>query len=78
MNIQDILKNRPLPKEPVEIRIIKAYMQKTYNTEVVVTVKEHACIISVPSAALASTLRLELNNLIKHCALTKKILIRIS
>lgn len=77
MNIQDILKNRPLPKEPVEIRVVKAYMKKTYNADVQVTVQEYACIITVQNAALASTLRLELLNLQQSCAITKKILIRI-
>lgn len=78
MNIQDILKNRPLPKEPPESRAIKAYMQKMYKAQVVVIVTEHMVTIVVDNAALAGTLRLEMQQLVQDCKVTKKVLIRIA
>ena len=77
MDIQDILKNRPLPKEPEEGRAVKAYMLKTYHAKVQVIVTEHRLTIVVDSAALAGTLRLEMQNLVRSCQISKKIFIRI-
>lgn len=63
--------------EPTEISSIKRYVQDEFKTSVQVQSRERDLIIIVPSAALASSLRLRLPELKRRCQLTKRLVIRI-
>lgn len=77
-SIADLLKNRNTPQEPEDSRLLKAYVQKHYNTPVQVVLSDYHLTLVVPSAALAGTLRMELPRMIAECKITKKLHIRIS
>lgn len=64
--------------EPPEISSIKKYVKDTYKTEVAVQIRERDIIISVPSAALANTLRLRSPEIKRRCQLDKRLVFRIS
>ncbi|MDB5168730.1 MAG: hypothetical protein JWO41_86 [Candidatus Saccharibacteria bacterium] len=64
--------------EPPEVTNIKKYVQDEFKVAVTVMARERDIIITVPSAALASTLRLRSPELKRRCAINdKKIIIRI-
>lgn len=63
--------------EPAEISSIKKYVVDEFQTEVGVQVRERDIVISVPSAALANTLRLRGPEIKRRCQLDKKITFRI-
>lgn len=63
--------------EPPEISAIKKYVRDEFKTEVGVQVREKDIIISVPSAALAGTLRLRGPEMKRRCQLDKKLTFRI-
>ena len=63
--------------EPPEAVSIKKFVYDEYKTEVVVQVGEQDIRIQVPSAALASTLRLRVPELKRRCQIDKKISLRI-
>lgn len=65
-------------QEPAEIKIIKDYMQDTYQQTVYVTVKPREIIISVKSAALAGALRMKLHELKALCQTDKRLVIRLA
>ncbi len=75
-SLQEILGSRSFTP-PAEIEIVKSYIQRKYNSGCVIKVQREAVMISVPNSALASTLRLEQQALIKACGLTKRLVIRI-
>lgn len=56
-SLRDILSNKDFD-EPEEIKIIKEYVFRTFQSEVEVVVRDKDILISAPSAALANTLRL--------------------
>jgi hypothetical protein len=64
-------------QEPPEVKIIKQYMQNTYQQDVGVTIKPREIIISVKGAALAGTLRMRLHELKELCQTDKRLVIRI-
>lgn len=70
-----------LPKgryeEPPEVRLIKDYVLSKYKITPKVTVQPNQIIISVPSAALAGTLRFQTAQIQEECNLTQRLLIRI-
>jgi prephenate dehydrogenase len=64
--------------EPPEVSNIKKYVQDEFKTDVSVIARDKDIIITVPSAALASTLRLRSPELKRRCAITdKKLIFRI-
>ena len=63
--------------EPPAVTRIKQYVQEHYTTTPVVTVRPQDIVISVPSAALAGTLRMELHQLQQHAQTDKRLSIRI-
>lgn len=76
-SLHNILSNRNFD-EPPEVANIKKYMLDEFQTTVSVQAREKDIIISVPSAALASTLRLRSPELKRRCAIhDKRIVIRI-
>ena len=76
-SLQSILGNKDFD-EPPEISSIKKYVQDEFQTEVGVQIREKDIVISVPSAALANTLRLRRPEITRRCQLDKKLIFRIS
>jgi len=75
-SLQDLLGGRK-PTEPPEIKLIKAYVESEFSTAVEVMVRDKDIVISVPSAALANTLRLRTPEIQKLCQTTKRLTFRI-
>jgi len=63
--------------EPPEMASIKKYVQDEFKMVVGVQVRERDIIISVPSAALANTLRLRGPDIKRRCQLDKRLTFRI-
>ncbi|GAC1390585.1 MAG: hypothetical protein NVSMB46_00620 [Candidatus Saccharimonadales bacterium] len=76
-SIKDILRLNDY-REPPEIAIIKQFIAQHYQEEALVTVQPQHIVISVKSAALAGSLRLQLQVLKLACRTEKRLLIRIS
>lgn len=64
--------------EPPEASSIKKFVQDVFKTEVAVQVRPNDIVVIVPSAALASSLRMQTPEMKRRCQLDKKILIRIA
>ncbi len=76
-SLLNILRNKDFD-EPPEISSIKKYVQDEFKTEVNVQVRDKDIVVSVPSAALANTLRLRGPEMKRRCQLDKKLTFRIS
>lgn len=76
-SLNSILSNKDFD-EPPEIQSIKKYVQDEFKTKVQVQVTPQTIIIIVPSAALASTLRLRGPDIKRRCQLEKRLSFRIS
>lgn len=63
--------------EPPEIRAIKDYVRRHYNTEVSVTIQPHAIAVAHPSASLIASLRMNLPKLQAAASTDKRIMFRI-
>lgn len=77
-SLADMLKNRGLPQEPEDSRLLKAYVQQHYHVAVQVVLSDFHLTLVVPNAALAGSLRMELPDIIAQCRITKKLHIRIA
>jgi hypothetical protein len=75
-SLADLLANKDFD-EPEEMRAIKQFVQKNYQTEVEVQSREKELIVTTSSAALANTLRLKMPELKKAAATDKRIVLRI-
>jgi hypothetical protein len=75
-SLQSILSDKDFD-EPPEISSIKKYVQAEFGVTVGVRLRERDIIISVPSAALANTLRLRGPELKRRCQLDKRLTFRI-
>jgi hypothetical protein len=75
-SLLNILKNKDFD-EPSESVAIKKYVQDEFQVTVGVQVRDKDIIIMVPSAALASTLRLRGPDIKRRCQLDKKLTFRI-
>ena len=62
---------------PDEMKTLKEYVMHHYQSLCTVRVDKQTIILSVPNSALAGTLQLEKNKLLKDCGISKKLLIRI-
>lgn len=71
-----ILSNKDFD-EPPEIASIKKYVQDEFQTAVSVLVRDKDIVIGVPSAALASTLRLRGPDIKRRCQIEKRLTFRI-
>jgi len=76
-SLQDILA-RYDNTEPPELTAIKQYVDEHFHTPVSVSLNGDTIIITVPSAALANTLRLNSTTICRKCKITKRLLFRIS
>jgi hypothetical protein len=74
-SLQDILGKKNFTP-PDEIAAVKEFITRRYNSTSSVHVERNALIVRVPSSALAATLQLEQNQLIKACHIRKKLIIR--
>lgn len=75
-SLADLLANKDFD-EPAEMRAIKQFVQKNYQADVEVQIREKELIVTTTSAALANTLRLKLPELRKAAATDKRIVLRI-
>lgn len=75
-SIQDILGSRGL-SEPPEIRQIKEFVQAEVGLIPQVKVTPEAFIVSLPSAAAASTLRFRLFQLQRNLGSQRKIILKV-
>lgn len=76
-NIGDLLGKRQIPKEPDEIRLVKAYVKTEFNTDVQVALKDDTIVITVASASLANMLRLRTLQLQAASKSRKRFVLRI-
>jgi len=74
--IKDLLARRG-GTEPDEVRLIKDYVRRQFQSEVSVMVQPRQIIISASNAALAGTLRLHSHHMAEACQTDKRLVIRI-
>jgi hypothetical protein len=72
----DILRRKDFDQPP-EVRAIKEYVRRYYDTEVKVTMQPHAIVVSARSAALIGSLRMNLPKLQDAASTDKRIMLRI-
>jgi hypothetical protein len=75
-SLADLLSKKDFD-EPAEMRAIKEFVQKNYQADVEVQLREREIIVTTPSAALATTLRLKMKELREAAQTDKKIVLRI-
>lgn len=75
-SLLNILSNKDFD-EPPEMASIKKYVQDEFKLTVGVQVREKDIVVSVPSAALANTLRLRGPEIKRRCQLDKRLVFRI-
>ncbi len=75
-SLQDILAKFGQPEQP-ELLAIKRYVDENYQTPVSTAISGNSIIITVPSAALANTLRLQTIKIQKACDTDKRLVFRI-
>lgn len=75
-SLGDLLAGRDFD-EPPEVRAIKDYVRRHYQTEVKVTMQPHSIIVAARSAGLIGSLRLNLPKLQAAAATEKRIMLRI-
>jgi hypothetical protein len=75
-SLGDLLKGRT-PQEPPEVAAAKRYIFEHFATGSSVTLQPNALVITVASASLASTLRMQLPKLQAACGTDKQIIFRI-
>lgn len=71
----DILSNKW--DEPPEIQAVKDYVNKCFQANVAVSVKDKSIIIIAPGAALAATLRMHIYDMQQSVGTNKRLVIRI-
>lgn len=77
MDIASILRQSNIPREPEQVKLLRAFVQQKYNVTPQISVSEFYITMAVPSAALAGTLRFDEAQIKTDCKLTKKLRIRI-
>lgn len=75
-DLSDILSRKDFDVPP-EVRAIKDYVRRYYDTEVSVSVQAQTITVAARSAALIGTLRLNLPKLEKAANTDKRIILRI-
>lgn len=75
-SLHSILSNKDFD-EPPEMAAIKKYVLDEFRINVAVLVREKDIVVTVPSAALAGTLRLRGPEIKRRCQLDKRLTFRI-
>ena len=75
-SLQSILHNKDFDQPP-EIASIKKFVEREYKVAVQVSISDKTIFISVPSSALANTLRLRGPELKRRCQIEKRISFRV-
>jgi hypothetical protein len=75
-SLYDLLSSKDFD-EPPEIGAIKQYVRDKYQSDVGITMRERDIVVTVKSAALASRLRFDMQNMIEKTNVSKKIVLRI-
>ena len=75
-SLQNILGSRDF-SPPTEIELIREYVERRYKAKCHIQLQRNSVILSVKSASLASTLRLDQQRIIEACKLTKRLIVRI-
>lgn len=75
-SLRDLMAKRGTPDQP-EITAIKRYVDEHFHTPVRAAVNGNTIIVTVPSASLANTLRLQTSVIQKACQLEKRLVFRI-
>lgn len=75
-SLQQILDNYG-PTEDPELLALKRYVAEHFHTAITVALHGNVIIATVPSAALAATLRLQSTKLRSECKLEKRVIFRI-
>jgi len=73
----DILKGRTKGDEPPEFAVIKRFVHEKFQVKPALSLSNNNIIISVPGAALAGSLRMELHHLTDLCNTKRRLVIRI-
>jgi hypothetical protein len=73
-SLKSVLKNKKI-QPPDEMAVLKNYILQNYKSTSSIKLSRGALIISVPNAALAATLHLDQQKLIKSCGLQGKKLV---
>jgi hypothetical protein len=75
-SLQDILSHYGTPEQP-ELTAIKQYVDEHFHTPISAAVNGNVIVVTVPSASLANTLRLQITTIQKFCKTDKRITFRI-
>lgn len=75
-SLGDILSNKNFD-EPMEVQKIKQYVQRHFQSDVTVTLRETHIVIGVKNSALAGALRMQLHDIKQECQIDKRLIIRI-
>lgn len=75
-SISDLLQSKR-PQEPPQLLALRDYVEKHHSSKSQTGISQLGYSLTVPSAPLASTLRMELPQIQKECNLDKKLFIRI-
>ena len=75
-SLQNIIARYGKPEQP-EIIAVKKYVDEHYHTPVSVAINGENIVVTVPSAALANTLRLQTTRILAACNLEKRLIFRI-
>ena len=76
-SLSDLLKSRGAPQEPAEVTAAKRYIFEHFAAPSSVTLQPNALVITVASAGLANTLRLQTPKIQAACATDKRLVFRI-
>jgi hypothetical protein len=75
-SLGDLMAKREKPEQP-ELSAIKNYVDEHFHTPIRASINGNTIVITVPSAALANTLRLQITKIQQICRLEKRLVIRI-
>lgn len=75
-SLQDLISRYGAPEQP-ELLAIRRYVDEHFHTPISTAINGNTIIITVPSAALANTLRLHSTIIREKCNTTKRLVFRI-
>lgn len=75
-SLESIISRYPAPEQP-ELAAIKLFISKHYGVIVQAAISGSMIVVTVPSAALANTLRLQITTIKEECKLEKRLIFRI-